>query len=1723
VTAPRPDGADRISGVSQSPRSAGAAVSGIAILLVVGLLLRLFLAYILLPGSGFATDIATFTAWASQLGQSGPGDFYATAGFADYPPGYLYVLWLLGVLGHILAPLAGGDAGSAITALIKIPAIVCDVAIGYVLYRIVKTWRGEHPDANRLALIAAALYLFNPVTWYDSAIWGQVDSVGTLVTLLAVVALIRGNSEGASVLAVLAALVKPQFGIVALPIVGIVLLRRHLFAPDSIPHNPVLVPARLRGWFVDERGFWRLVSSAVAALLVLVVLLVPFSLDIPGFVQLIVKTAGGYQYLSVNAYNPWALIGAGGQTPLAFGGGWSPDNVPLIGPLSGVLIGGLLLVAGFGLAALRLAWRDDRRSIIVVTLLLALGFFILPTRVHERYMFPIFAFLPIVAVVDKRWLIATIVLSIAAFMNLYGILTIPTYATPNVASFPLGELFRDPIGILTSIVLNVAGFVFIAWMLRPSAASEPDPYDEPAPDEEAELGPDDESAAEGYVAPRTAPWYAPLAALVPRYSIRRDRTAELVNELGGRLGRRDVVLFVVIFFAALLLRTYRLEVPYDMHFDEVYHARTAMEFLQDWRYGIPHSIYEFTHPHVAKYGMAIGIELLGDDKVVSTADLGAATDDAVIEQRWAPAATPDDHLGDRLYVATGGAVNAYDLEGSGPRLVATIQGDYVAVTVDEDTHILYMASADGTVSQLPTSGLDALRQSGSTDTSGELSPAPFGALTGLNGSLERLQVIGGSIVGLSSGGTLVSVDPTSGAETGRTQITGIADYTSAPSNSVVTVDPSQVTDRAGVAQKLADLLQDDQTRIEQVIAAAKGPVPIAGYVGNKKADVQNAIDDGDLSGVSITDGTAVAVATQRGVTLLDAATLSTLKQVAMSTPATGLALAARGPDVPTLYVATGRTLTTIRLATDSAVGVNDTLPMPNVVEKVYWDEATTNVHALGTTQDGSSPTVYVIEPRGNSVFADAPLPFQPQIAVMDANQLYPSEDRNDLLALSPSGQLATVDTGNNQFAYRFPGVLLGALTAALIFLLARFLFRRRTIAVIVAILVLADGMFFANSRIAMNDTYVTFFIVAAFAVFLPLWLGRWRGRWITAGGLLTVGILLGLALASKWVGAYAMGAVGLLILLRSSLGRWIALAAMILLTGVLGYLAITPNPTVVNPQINYLFLGIMVVLTVLLAIGMTIRRVRMSRDEFRFAVGFPLLVGVIAVLYGLFRIATGPPPATGALLPPVRVLEIGIAGVLVGLAVLGVGWYRGRHGHGPLASAETVDPSADPGSPPPDRGWLRPGSGLLGLPWLLALLAITVVPLVVYVISYIPWINLGNQWFTGYPAGHTGQTFLDLQVSMYDYHNYLRATHPASSPWWAWPLDLKPVWFQQEDYAGGTTSVIYDTGNIVAFWLSIPAVAWACWQAWKRRSLALTFVVIAIFCMWLPWARIDRATFQYHVFTVLPFSFMALAYMLGELWHGPSPRTWAMAKVSAALAIIGAPLLWLFRLPLCGVANTQQVNKGTEVCGSLSRDFQLTSFQMIGIVLVLGALVAAGVIAYMGLRNNSTISGGLRPLLLPISFSVALFGAVIVIVGAGLPGDSVFQASVTAEMPAFVALLLLCVPAYFVLQGRDPKRYVVGVLVAAVVWFVAFYPNFAALPVPTPLSQVHLGFLPTWNWGFQFGVNLDEPNRNPLDFTSISLLIIATTALCIAAMYAVRNWNSARSDVAEVSPPPEPS
>ena len=1747
---------DRVHQASDRRPRALSAPSALAILLLSGLALRLTIAYILLPGSGFESDLASFSGWTRTLAEVGPGSFYANAGFADYPPGYLYVLWLVGLLSDVLAPLSGSAPDAIIGTLIKLPPMLADVAVATVLYRMVARWSSAPGhDAPGLGLLAAGFYLFNPVTWYDSALWGQADAVGALVMLLGVAALLRGNPEGSAVLAVLAGLIKPQFGVVLAPIVAVVLLRRHLIARGSGPVRRPWLPAWLAARAQRTQGPVRILTSAGAALAVLLLVIAPFGLDIPGLIDLMARTAGGYEYLSVNAYNPWALVGAEGAPPLAATGGWSADTVPLLGPVPGVLIGTLLLAGGFLIGLGRLLRRADRWSIVLVTVFLSLCFFILPTRVHERYLFPAFAFLPLLAAAQGRWRWATVALAVGSFLNLHAILTTDLYATDNLAGLPLGDLFRSYPGVLLSVLLQTSVFAFVAWRLRPAAVQQPDPLARatsegrigrwrpdtlpgsagtaPAHSASAASAASAAAPAGRLVAAGTAPalasghdtygWHVPAPSLLSRIaahlrvrSVRADRSRELHGEPPGRFDRLDILLIALLVLGTLSVRTYRLEEPYDMHFDEVYHARTATEFLQDWRYGIGHSIYEYTHPHLAKYGIALGLIAFGNDRVTATAELGGETFAAAIEPRWSPSGVAGQRNGDRLYVATDTELRVYDLHDRS--LVAALPVAARNLAIDPTAHTLYLASESGGVSYVATTDLDLTRRDPSRAV-----PAPnlLSSLAGLPSGVESLAAVDGRLIVRLTGDTLVSLDGVSGEETGQGAIEGATDVVGLPSAERIMADPAQIDDGPAVAQRLAEVLDEDAAAIEAELAAADGPVVVAAYPEEDiRTDLQGAIDEGELPGVTIESGPAVAVAGTEGVTVLDATTLEPLETVILDAPVSGMALV-DGLDEPTLYAAAGEQLQTVLLA-EGGPRTGSAVPMPGEVSAVLYDEATNLVHAVGLTPDGEAHTVYVVEPHGNAVFADARLPFEPRVTLMDVQPDRPAEDRQALLALSADGTMASVDVGSHAFAWRLPGVLMGALTAAALYVLARTLFRRRSVAVLTAVLVMVESMFFVNARIAMNDTYVTGFIVAALAVFAPLYLGIWRGRLAVLLGLPTVGLLLGLALASKWAGAYAIGLVVLLILLRSALGRIIALVGMIGLTGFLGYLAIRPPEDVPDPGLNFMFLILMVTLTALLAVAMVRRPVRFSLDELRFAVIAPSVAGALLALAGLVAGPATPvaPPEGSSLLAADPLLAAGAALLFLGAAAYGASWLGARIGVGPLAPLRPRDPVEPVPSPAP-AGWLRPG-WFTGIPWLFALGTVAALPFVVYIASYVPWALLNepitNRLIEWWPPGNTGQTLLELTRNMYEYHDDLRASHAASSPFWAWPFDLKPVWFYQQGFANSTTGVIYDTGNLVIFWLGIPAVAFCAWQAWARRSLPLTLIVLSIACLWLPWARIDRATFQYHVFTSLPFTLLALSYFLAELWHGASSRTFLLARAAGALAILGPPLLWLFRMPLCAAAGTQEVHPDGVACGPLTRSVSVADSVVVALVVLIVAGVAIAWVVRSQLRAPDRRAlaevslGGRVVALSPLALMMGI--ALVAAAGAALAqllfrGATLTTLTFQAEELALVALVLLAGPAYLALRARDPRRWVVGFVGVATVFFILWYPNISGLPLPNAIAQAYLGLLPTWNYDFQFAVNLDSAATGPLYALDTLVLAGATATLSLAVMVAARLWRGA--------------
>jgi predicted membrane-bound dolichyl-phosphate-mannose-protein mannosyltransferase len=514
--------------------------------------------------------------------------------------------------------------------------------------------------------------------------------------------------------------------------------------------------------------------------------------------------------------------------------------------------------------------------------------------------------------------------------------------------------------------------------------------------------------------------------------------------------------------------------------------------------------------------------------------------------------------------------------------------------------------------------------------------------------------------------------------------------------------------------------------------------------------------------------------------------------------------------------------------------------------------------------------VWTVQPIGNgdpqsagfAAFDTTPLPGEPLALAFDISDHRQDDDHARLVVTTTgdagAGALVQVDAGSNAFAWRISGVAFGSVLVGLIYLLAATMFRRRRIAVLAAAFVAVDGMSYVMSRISMNDIFVATFIVAAYLVFWQVWSGRWqRSAW---WAIPLVGVLIGLAAATKWVGIYALAGLWVLVLARSHLGRFVLVAGIAFVAVVAGIGAPWP------------FLVVCIgALLVALAVAWA-RPVRLeSSDLLAIAPTALILSGVGLAFAWVFNQVEG-----GG--TPDNAVELVFAVLARGAHVGWPAWLM----VGITAALLVARAALSLARPESDRRWHLPGElGGFAWPWVGAALA--VIPLVVYFLAYIPYLQLGHG-IAGPDAGPGyGWSLEELHAQMFGYHFGLQAGHAASSPWWSWPLDLKPVWFYGHDFDGRTIGVIYNGGNPILFWAGVPAIVICAVLAWKRRSAALVLLVAAFAFQFLPWTRIERATFHYHYLTAVLFAMVAVAYLVDE-----GLRSWSWRPLSIAFLVAAA-------------------------------------------------------------------------------------------------------------------------------------------------------------------------------------------------------------------------------------------
>ena len=367
-----------------------------------GLALRLILAF--LPD--LKVDTYGWLVWADRLASFGPASFYSESIWTHYTPGYLYILWLQGFIRQLFQ-----IPDPSFYYFLKVPAIICEVILGYLSYQIIS----KH--SRQLALWASAFVMFNPVLIFDSSVWGQVDSVLTLPMLLAVYLLDRGKYVSSAVSLAIAFLVKPQ-AIAIFPVFGL--------------------------YFLKNFSVKNIILSTFYFLLSTLLLSWPFFPNNPvlGLVDMLSRMSADYPFNSVNSFNLWGVFGL-----------WIKDLTTFTS-LSYQLWGVILFITFWLLTSL--FYLKRKLSLYPLSTLACLFFFFLPTRVHERYLYPGLVFLIVTAFIakSKELIILMTALTIVNFLNLLYV-----YYLYSQNSYLLNSTAVQSLSILSVILFLLLSIV----------------------------------------------------------------------------------------------------------------------------------------------------------------------------------------------------------------------------------------------------------------------------------------------------------------------------------------------------------------------------------------------------------------------------------------------------------------------------------------------------------------------------------------------------------------------------------------------------------------------------------------------------------------------------------------------------------------------------------------------------------------------------------------------------------------------------------------------------------------------------------------------------------------------------------------------------------------------------------------------------------------------------------------------------------------------------------------------------------------------------------------------------------------------------------------------------------------------------------------------------------------------------------------------------------------
>jgi len=410
------------------------------------LFLCLAIRFLFIGNPGFVADVAYWKSWSLAASDKGVVWLAQNTNF-NYPPAFGYVLLLMGKLYRLFAnPYNFGqywnEANFLFLFLAKIPSIICDLAIAYLIYRISSlflqgakpvenrrggTWReaiwnhwrrvtavggppatarrtspdfpvanqetearegrGRRTGENGWQDPSPMLFEDSPNRQADpSASPSPINTIQLFPLLLASLYLFHplpildGSIWGqVDSLGVAVFLLSLFFLFKNRPLLSCAIFTAgFLLKLQNIIYIPIFYLFILRRF-----GCKVLFQGLAISTLAFFILTIEFFLtgNMKWVIYLMTQNADWFPYLSLNAYNLWWIV-AGGA------GMASSDKILTFGIVNAKTLGLILFSSAYFLSLLLILKEATFKNLLLSSLLAVLAFFNLLTQSHERYIFP---------------------------------------------------------------------------------------------------------------------------------------------------------------------------------------------------------------------------------------------------------------------------------------------------------------------------------------------------------------------------------------------------------------------------------------------------------------------------------------------------------------------------------------------------------------------------------------------------------------------------------------------------------------------------------------------------------------------------------------------------------------------------------------------------------------------------------------------------------------------------------------------------------------------------------------------------------------------------------------------------------------------------------------------------------------------------------------------------------------------------------------------------------------------------------------------------------------------------------------------------------------------------------------------------------------------------------------------------------------------------------------